>query len=545
MSFQTFTDTAGGKLLPKYIPNNNPATSVLKITQGGNTPIPAPTVNNEQLTIIEQTQGGGQFQIAAYSTPPSPQGEDFVYMGAVPFRVNTNEGYYVFGHYQSILGGGIVNGVIMILSINAQNPQVSTWSVLATTDAGTTIWCACQLEPTVADGGRPAINSSFVFHGTFTQITQVFTGVQTAVANQLVRLDGAVFTALPLTAGNFDSNQGDWSGGLVLVGIPQPLVAAVGEFLIINYSDLVQQNVNLGSIVIYDGGLLKRIGGGVGDEIPLVNSATFDTQNRLWICGEFNPAQPPIINSVNIQNRKALLCLSVQGGFFPNVVAFPFTINDIPNTSAFIVSVANSWNGLSIVINGTQFQVAANGGVATGMAYIDVATLAITKFGLIDTIPTNEMSDSVMFDGDTYITSYFDDNQYFLFGTEGGVSATFGKDTYAHTQYNPSARVMFWNYVPIAAGIGNLCYSTFAYSSVDGVDGSLYTGNAGAFIAAQGATGVFQNGSKARYIRPDGSAGDAASATFQNSFSTLQLIADLANNKWDVVGTTGNIVFND
>jgi hypothetical protein len=104
---------------------------------------------------------------------------------------------------------------------------------------------------------------------------------------------------------------------------------------------------------------------------------------------------------------------------------------------------------------------------------------------------------------------------------------------------------MFWNYSAIVAAGSDLCYSTFAYGGIDGGQGGLYTGNAGAFIAAQGATGVFQGGSKARYIRPDGSAGDASSATFQNSFSTLQLIADLANNKWDVVGTTGNIVFND
>lgn len=541
MSFQTFTDTAGGKLLPKYLPNNNPATSVLKITQGGNTPIPAPTVNNEQLTIIEQTQGGGQFQVEAYPDPPSPQGEDFVYMGAVPFREGGSEGYFVFGHYQSILGGGIVNGVILKLLI-AEPPN---WETFATTDAGTTIWCACQLNPTVADGGRPALAQTYVFHGTFTQITDVESGQQTAVANQLVSYtEAGGFVALPLTAGNFDNNQGNWSGGLVLVGIPQPLVAACGEFLIINYTDLVQQGTNLGAIVIYDGGLLKRIGGGVGDEIPQVSSATFDTQNRLWICGEFNPAFPPIVNSITLQQR-ALLCLSAQGGFFPTVVPFPFTINDQPTASSFILAVANSWNGLSIVINGSGFQVAANGGVATGTAYIDVATLVIAKFGLIDTIPTNELSDSVMVDGDTYITAYFDDNQNFLFGTEAGITATFGKDTYARPQYNPLARVMFWNYVMIAAGIGDLCYSTFAYSSVDGVDGSLYTGNAGAFVAAGGATGVFQNGSKARYIRPDGSAGDAASATFQNSFSTLQLIGDLANNKWDVVGTTGNIVFND
>lgn len=544
MSFQTFTDTAGGKLLPKYLPNNNPATSVLKITQGGNTPIPAPTVNNEQLTIIEQTQGGGQFQIAAYPAPPSPDGESFLYMGAVPFYDQEEFGYYVFGHYENNLAGNIVNGVILILIPNAQNPSTSFWTTLATTDAGHTIWCACQLNPTIADGGRPAANQTYVFHGDFTQINNVMTAVQTPVANQLVSYSAGNFVALPLTAGNFDTAQA-WEGGYVLVGIPQPLVAAVGEFLIISYTDLSQQGTNLGGIVIYDGGLLKRIGGGVADEIPLVNSAIFDTQNRLWLCGEFGVNFPPVVNGVNITDKQGLLCLSAQGGFFPNVVAFPFTINDLPNTSAYLYSITNSYNGLSIVINGTGFQVQAIGGNATGMAYIDVGTLVIAKFGGIDAIPTNTIDQSLMKDDDAYITAYFDNSQFYLFGLDGGVSATFGAETYATPQSNFQARVLFWNYSAIVAGISDLCYSTFTYGGIDGGQGGLYTGNAGAFIGAGGATGVFQGGSKARYIRPDGSAGDAASATFQNSFSTIQLIADLANNKWDVVGTTGNIVFND
>lgn len=544
MSFQTFTDTAGGKIIPKYLPNNNPATSVLKITQGGNTPIPAPTVNNEQLTIIEQTQGGGQFQIVAFPSPPSPDGEDFVYMGAVPFREANAEGYFVFGHYQSILGGGIVNGVIFILLPNAQNAANSTWEILATTDAGTTIYCGCDAIAEWTNGGRPEVNSTYFFHGSFTQITDVQTQQQQAVPHQLVSFNAVNrFQILPLTGGNFDNAQA-WEGGLVLVGLPSTL-PFVGEFLIINEAGLSQQGVNLGSIIIYDGGNLKRIGGGGGDYIPNVVSATFDITYRLWLGGEFGPNFPPVINGATITDKKGLICLSAQNGAFPNVVAFPFTIDDLPNQQAEIVSLSSSWDGQSIVINGTGFQVQANGGLATGMAYIDVDTLTIAKFGGIDAIPTNQMSNSIMYDADTYITSYFDDNQFFLFGTEGGVSATFGKDTYALPQYNFQSRVLFWNWVAWAAGGGDLCYSTFAYSSIDGVDGGLYTGNAGSFNAAGGATGVFQNGSKARYIRPDGSAGDAASATFQNSFSTLQLIADLANNKWDVVGTTGNIVFND
>jgi hypothetical protein len=541
MSFQTFTDTAGGKILPKYLPTNASATSVIQITQGGNTPIRAPTVNNEQLTIIEQTQGGGTFTVNTLANPPTPANTAFVYYGAVPFYDGANYGYYVWGNVITNIGGAIQNGVIYTFIPNTANPSAGVWSLLATTNAGATIWSGCVLAPTTANGGRPTAGQTYAFAGDFTQITNAISGVVLVAASGLVSfIWGGDFAVLPLNAGTF-ANAPLWAGASLMVGVPQPLVATVGEIIMINYYDLIQGATNFGGIVIYDGGVIKRIGGNVADIIPSVYSAVFDTQNRLWIGGSFTQAT---VNGAAI-TPIALLCLSAAAGVFSNVVALPFTLSSIGGQPATIKTVANNYNASAITINGGNFRVAAIGGYASGMAYISVANLAIDKFANIDSVETDFLDTSLMgIDDDTYITTYFQEGETALFGTEGGITATFAKGVVGTANPNTQAPYLFWNHTDIVANVGDLCYISFAYGALDaGTD--LYDAVSGAFVGAGGAVAVFQGGSKARYVRPDGSAGDAVSITFQNNFSTVQLIGDLANNRWDTVGTTGSIVFND
>jgi hypothetical protein len=541
MSFQTFTDTAGGKILPKYLPTNASATSVIQITQGGNTPIRKPTVNNEQLTIIEQTQGGGTFTVNTLANPPVPANTNFVYYGAVPFNTGADFAYYVWGNIVSNVGGAIQNGIIYVFIPNTANPSAGVWSPLAFTNAGATIWSGCVLEPTTANGGRPTAGQTYAFAGDFTQITDAVSGAVCLAASGLVSyVWGGLFNALPLTAGAF-SNAPLWSGASLMVGVPQPLVATVGQIIMINFFDLIQGATNFGSIVIYDGGAIKRIGGNVADIIPSVYSAVFDTQNRLWIGGSFTTAT---INGAAI-TPKALLCLSAAAGVFSNVVALPFTLSSIGGQPATIQTVSNNYNATAIVINGGYFQVAALGGLASGMAYISVANLAIQKFANIDSVATDILTTSLMgIDDDTYITTFFQEGETALFGTEGGITATFAKGVVGTANPNIQTPFLFWNHTDIVANVSDLCYISFAYGAEDaGTD--LYDAVSGAFLGAGGAVAVFQGGSKARYVRPDGSAGDAVSITFQNNFSTVQLIGDLANNRWDTIGTTGSIVFND
>lgn len=540
MSFQTFTDTAGGKILPKYLPTNASATSVIQITQGGNTPIRAPTVNNEQLTIIEQTQGGGTFTVNTLSNPTVPAGNGFVYYGAVPFFDGQDYGYFVWGNVIDNLAGNIQNGVIYTYIPNTANPSAGVWTLLATTNAGATVWSGCVLEPTTANGGRPVAGQTFVFAGDFTEIDNVLTAVNTPAATGLVSYVAGAFAVLPLTAGNF-ATAPNWSGAALMVGVPQPLVATVGQIIMVNVYDIVQGATNFGSIIIYNNGAIKRVGGGVADTIPLVYSACFDTQNRLWIGGSFTSAT---INGAAI-TPTAVLCLSPLGGNFPTVVALPWTLTATGGQPASIRTISNNFDASALVINGGNFQVPAIGGVASGMAYISVATLAIDKFANIDSVATDALEASLMgIDNDTYITTFFQEGETALFGTEGGITATFAKGVVGSANPNTQAPFLFWNHTDIVANVSDLCYISFAYGALDGGT-DLYDAVSGAFLGAGGAVAVFQGGSRARYVRPDGSAGDAVSITFQNNFSTVQLIGDLANNKWDTVGTTGSIVFND
>jgi hypothetical protein len=240
-----------------------------------------------------------------------------------------------------------------------------------------------------------------------------------------------------------------------------------------------------------------------------------------------------------------VLCLSAVGGVFSNVVALPWTLTSTGGQPASIRTISNNFNASAIVINGGNFRVAAIGGYASGMAYISVATLSIDKFSFIDSVETDLLEASLMWnDDDTYITTFFQEGETGLFGTEGGITATFAKGVVGAANPNTQAPFLFWNHADIVANVSNLCYISFAYGALDaGTD--LYDAVSGDFVGAGGAVAVFQGGSRARYVRPDGSAGDAVSITFQNNFSTVQLVGDLANNKWDTVGTTGSIVFND
>jgi hypothetical protein len=543
MSFGTFTDSAGGKVLPRYLPQNASSTSVIKITNIGNTPIPAPTVNNELLTIIDTAQGGQpQFTVNVLPNPPNAT---FLARQSIPFRnndPNNTDGLLVLGN-ETIAGNQY--GVLYFYFANAANPSAGTWTLRAITNAGGLLFSGTQLLPTIADGGRPVVGADFVFVGDFASWSDP-DGANVVASGQMIQYNfpADTFQALPLAAGLFGAS----NFPTFVWGIPAANAAA-GQFLLGGgANDLVQGVTNLGSLVIYDGGNIKRIGGGVTDEMPQVFTCSFDTLGRLWCGGAFDVSFPCIINGVTY-NGRGIVCLSRVGGFFPTINALPFTIDDPAGTTAEVDDISNSYDGAIISVSGLFVSTAASGQTINSFGYVDPATLAFNNFVNIGAAPASfRFGDSLVIDADSYIVKAPAGGfggEGGLFGSDAGFTAFFAKGLVDVQSQN---REINWDYTAIFAPTPlPLSYIAFTYSSnpFDPFDPSLRDSISGSFVGGGGATAVAQGGATFRYIRQDGSAGDAVSATFQNNFATIQVIGDLAANKWDTIGTTGSITFND
>ena len=542
MSFGTFTDSAGGKILPRYLPQNASSTSVIKITAVGATPIPAPTVNNELLTIIDTAQGGQpQFTVNALPNPPNTT---FISCGSIPFRDNdpaNTDGMLVLGN-ETI--GGNQHGVVYFYFANAANPSAGTWTLRAITNAGTEVFGGCQLLPTVADGGRPVVGADFVFVGDFASWSDP-DGANVVASGQLIQYNfpADTFQALPLAAGLFGAN----NSPTLVWGIPAAN-AAVGQFLLGGGGNsLVQGATNYESLVIYDGGNIKRIGGGATDEMPQVFTCNFDINNNLWCGGAFDVSFPCIINGVTY-NGRGIVCLSRVGGFFPTINALPFILTDPQYTTVSLSAIHNSYDGAILSLSGTFNSITAAGANVSGFAYVNPATFALSKFVNIDAAPANfRFGDALVIDADSYIVkapSAGFGGESGLFGSDAGFTAFFAV---GEVEVDDVGRDINWDWTAILAPTPlPLSYICFTYtSSFFPFDPSLKDSISGSFVGGGGATAVAQGGSTFRYIRPDGSAGDAVSATFQNNFATIQVVGDLAANKWDTIGTTGSITFND
>jgi hypothetical protein len=65
----------------------------------------------------------------------------------------------------------------------------------------------------------------------------------------------------------------------------------------------------------------------------------------------------------------------------------------------------------------------------------------------------------------------------------------------------------------------------------------------GSYQAAQQTNITFAGGAVARYIKPSGAVGNATSAVIAQQYASFSLVADLAANVWDVIGTYGQVNF--
>jgi hypothetical protein len=242
------------------------------------------------------------------------------------------------------------------------------------------------------------------------------------------------------------------------------------------------------------------------------------------------------------------VCLSRVGGFFPTINALPFIIADPAGTTANVDDIANSYDGAIISVAGNFVSTAASGQTINSFGYVDPATLAFNNFVNIGAAPASfRFGDSLVIDADSYIVKAPKGGfggEGGLFGSDAGFTAFFATGLVDVGSRN---REINWDYTAILAPTPlPLSYIAFTYSSNPfPFPITLKDSISGSFVGGGGATAVAQDGATFRYIRQDGSAGDAVSATFQNNFATIQVVGDLAANKWDTINTTGSITFND
>lgn len=512
---------------------------VLTATQN----IGAPTVNNETLTIIDTAPAGSGFVVNLLPNPAGLVNKILSISGAVPYRLTAGEeGYLVYGLLTDKTTG-LGTGVIYKYVPNVATPANGVWTLRAitqgpaspATDVNASFEGACVLNPVIADGGRPPVDADYIFCGNFTTVADA-NGANPVASTQIIKYESATdtFVAQPLTSGPFTQ------GIDGVLGIPTALVGAIGTFLLVCRQPIVIASspaVDYGLIAIYDGvGVIKTIGGAVGDQFDPVSDAAFDTSNRLWIGGAFEGYQTGGI----IYTAKKLACLTAGASAFSTNVPLPY--NFIRGDT--IGSVQNSYDGALITISG-QFS--------------STNTPAITNFGAItigggNDLQLNQITQTsgfpngrcLLIDVNTYVvaidTSLDGSGLGALYGSDSGTLATFAKglvDT-GNTALN-------WNYKAIAAGGNALNFIDFDFFYDTQTQPPLDESNAfsGYFDGSSGGGTVltFIGGATVRYPKTSGAIGDATTATIQGAYSSISLIGDLPNNKWDLISTTGTVVF--
>ena len=554
MSFGTYwgtdpTDVVSyQKILPRYLPANGASSSVLRITAAGDTNLRAPTVQDEALTVIDVNSGGGLFSVDLLPIPiVAPNFPTF--NGALPYETAAGEkGYLVYGSNVNAGNPFVVIGFIFTFVPDLANPEQGVWTLIKQTNAAGSFLGGCQLNPTTANGGEPAANATYVFCGSFTQVSNPDGTLAVNTPSGLVQysLATGLWTALPTPAGSapFLNGAGVAQPPAEVWGIPATL-AAVGDLLIGFTVPVSQNGVVYKNLCILDGAVLKTIGTNAGDGI--VNngsvSCAFDSQDRLWVGGNFADIT---LGGAVLPDNYGVVCLTSGAGTFNAVNALDSGLTAKGVGSLGVAHVVNSYDATKMVICGYfDFQ---TGGAHTiqgeNLCYYDIGGASdLESFAFQGADLPDGVIGALVIDRSTYVVAYKNGAEYALYGLDTGSSATF-----ATGLVSPSENMLNWYFDAINDPVTPLplSYINFAYvGNLNPPPTAFRDGFSGSFQTANTTRIVCQGGSAIRHVKPSGAVGDAPSATIQSNYSSISLIGDLANNVWDCTGTTGNIVFND
>lgn len=549
MSFGTFWGTnpldpvSYQKVLPKYLPDNAPATSVIRITDANPVTVPAPTVQNEALTVIDVAGELETFSINPLATPPA----DLTILGVIPYTTPLGELDYIVWGFEPAGGVGQQRGVMYIYSPNDAVPANGVWTKRFITDIGVpqriiTV-CYYNYATTISEGAIPP-NGEYAIYGDFASISDA-DGANVVVATQLASWDSGadVATALPLAAGvgfTAPAPQG-------MIAIPTAL-SATSKLIFYSSFQIVYNATTYQNICIYSiaaGGTIISIGSNANDGQSPAGAGTaiftcnFDYDNRLLVGGNFAAFQiggavPAGFSTQGI----ALLTFSAVQPYFDTLVAtFVFqtltsvlTIRNVYNGQAgvsndivvcgdFIVDLGGTGTATDIFVGRRLYAPAQYFAIplaqSTTVAYEPYAALVINQGAYIagnDLAVKNAFTygiDNAFISGWDSVGGTFDSMFFNWYGK--GINAV---------PPRPLSFIVFQK----AAGAGTVAYS-------------------GSYQAAQQTTITFGGGATARYIKASGAVGNATQAIIAQQYASFSLIGDLANNIWDVIGEYGTIAF--
>jgi len=549
MSFGTFWGTNAldpvsyQKILPSYLPDNAPATSVIRIEDANPVLVPKPQVNNEALTVIDVAGELETFSVNQLATVPAT----LTALGMTPYTAPIGDLEYIVWGYEPAGGVGNQRGVIYLYDPNDANPSQGVWTKRFITDIGVPqlIQSVCYYDfaNTISEGSIPA-NGKYAIYGDFTTISNADgTNVVNCLALAEWNTQTDAITEIPIaSASSFNA-----PAPVYMIAIPTSLSQG-GVCKLLFYSPflIVQDGNTYQHICQYstaNGGEFVSIGGDATDgAYPNNNgifSACFDYDNRLWLGGNFTQFQ--LTNAVPAFSTAGLVCLTYDVGdfVFNTVVNTGIVLTNISNIVSIRKKYAGAVGADNQVVFGGGFTVGLTaGGTATDCFYINTVYPAGTFTTAIltqqNSVAYNPF-DTLMLDNTSYVSGNITSVQgKYTYGIDNNFVG--GWDTIGGTP-----DTMFFNWY--GKGINAAPPRPLSYIVLQQTGAGGNIAYSGSYQAAQQTNITFGGGATARYIKASGAVGNATSAVIAQQYASFSLVGDLAANVWDVIGTYGQVNF--
>ena len=549
MSFGTYWGTNAldpvsyQKVLPKYLPDNAPATSVIRITDANPVTVPAPTVQNEALTVIDVAGELETFSINQIATPPA----DLTVLGVIPYTTPAGDFQYIVWGYEPD-GVGQQRGCLYIYNPNDAVPANGIWTKRFITDTGVPqriiAVCRYNYATTDSEGAVPA-GAEYAIFGDFGQLSDA-DGANVVVALQLAAWDTAADTAaaLPIAAGVgfFDPPP----TGMFAIPTALSAVAKLGFISPFPIVDSVRTYQNICLYLTSGGGQFGNIGSNNNDGTfptaapAAIFTANMDYDNRLWLGGNFPQFQLGGVVPAGF-STEGMVCLTFSAvqPYFDTIINTGIVYPSFTSVLSIRNAYAGAFGGDNRLVVCGVFKVNIVGGGTATDIYQIATTYPVIAYTANPLIQANQVAyepyASLMIDTSSYIAG--NDlalNNNFTFGIDNNFVA--GWDAVGGTY-----QTMFFNWY--GKGINAVPPRPLSFIVIQKTVGAGNVYYSGSYQAAQQTTITFGGGATARYIKASGAVGNATQAIIAQQYASFSLVGDLANNIWDVIGTYGTIVF--
>lgn len=501
MSFQSFCgkdpDEAVSyqKILPQFLPSNAPTASTIRITTAGATNIPAPTIQNESLYVIDTAGIDATFTYNSQSIPDGTRN----YTSLVPI-VNTGDNTkisYLVANWKFVSD----SPETFAYEVSRWNNPSGGWGGLFQTDDNKTISCICNVNPHFTDGGKPTPADTFLIVGNFATLGGV------ACPNGYAVFDPVANTITPYVITTAMPDPTDFPYVMI------PLPAVVGGGFIAAF----RNPANYNRIARLQGGIWSAIAPNTGMDATDKNNILtlcFDEPNGiLYIGGYFVSFN---VNGVAAPNSAGIVALGYNGGTndwrtnvpLPNIQPlYAYSSNCGVESITLAYDPTDGIFVIGTFQNATATSAFFSPSIASQIVPLDVPKQLINLTGMF----------LIGIDKNNWVGA----TEQRCFGVDaGGAVIEFGSGCVAGFTW-------FWN-APIAeeplsyfATIGFGSYQIGTETTLNFTDANL------------------------RYCKTNGVSGLATSVVLTSNFASLFVIGDPASSPpvWDMVSNTGLLTF--